>query len=62
MPSSKAKAGAEAVRLSIATHFDMIYQDMLALGRRILERIKVSSTRREDIEQWALTPSGGIEN
>ena len=32
------KPGAEDVRLSIAAHFSMIFEDMLALGRRILER------------------------
>lgn len=30
------KPGAEELRSNIAAHFDMIYEDMLALGRRIL--------------------------
>jgi predicted ribosome quality control (RQC) complex YloA/Tae2 family protein len=30
------KPGAEEVRAKIASHFDMTYEDMLALGRRIL--------------------------
>ena len=55
------KPGAEGVRLSIATHFDMIYEDMLALGRRILERKNaVGSEGREEIEQTNSTPSSGI--
>jgi transcriptional regulator with XRE-family HTH domain len=31
------KSGSEEVRAKIASHFNMIYEDMLALGRRILD-------------------------
>ena len=31
------KSGSEEVRAKIASHFNIIYEDMLAMGRRILE-------------------------
>jgi len=41
------KPGAEDIRARIATHFGMAYEDMLALGRHILEEIIESESKVE---------------
>ena len=47
------KPGAEEVRAKIASHFDMTYEDMLALGRRILggEDIIISAGNRGGVHK-----------
>lgn len=45
------KAGADAVRAKIADHFDMTYEDMLALGRETLEKREGRSDSLVEPEQ-----------
>lgn len=59
------KSGAEDIRTKIAAHFGMEYEEMLALGRAILDGKDISSAgvRGEAGEgDAALSPSTAIEN
>jgi hypothetical protein len=50
------KPGAEDIRARIATHFGMAYEEMLALGRRILEGKIESESKVIPIEEAVLLP------
>lgn len=56
------KPGAEGVRSNIATHFSMNYEDMLALGRRILDgNNELVAERKDDIRLGTPTLSGDVK-
>lgn len=56
------KPGAEEVRSKIAAHFDMVYEEMLALGRRILDgKNELVVEGKEDVELRAVILSGSAK-
>ena len=49
------KSGSEKIRSKIAEHFDMAYEDMFILGRRVLEKTEHSSADYENQTFESLT-------
>ena len=42
------KSGSEKIRSKIASHFDMAYEDVFVLGRRVLEQAESSAANYEN--------------
>lgn len=49
------KSGSEKIRSKIASHFDMAYEDVFVLGRRVLEQAESSAANYENQTFDALT-------
>ena len=59
------KSGADDVRVKIANHFGMTFEDMLALGRRIVEEGGEDDTSEidgNDLTTGGCSQSSGMEN
>ncbi len=54
------KSGSEKIRSKIADHFDMAYEDMFILGRRVLEKTEGSIENYEDQTFEDLTTVGPV--